>query len=110
VAIELTARQRRAIALAFAPFADRVDAVAVYGSRATGSSRPGSDVDLVFHGDAPSARIRAALDESALSVFADVVRYDEVRNARLLAEIDRDAIPLYTRADLTAFASEEASR
>ncbi len=82
----------------------------MYGSRATGMARLGSDVDLVFYGDASPRRIRAALDESDLSIFADVVRYDEIQNPQLRAEIDRDALPLFTRADLTAFARRDASR
>ncbi|MEP6785438.1 MAG: nucleotidyltransferase domain-containing protein [Sphingomonadales bacterium] len=108
--IELTGMQRTALGRALAPFADEVDSVAVYGSRATGSARRGSDVDLVFYGSASPAYIRLALEESDLSIFADVVKYDEIDNLRLRAEIDRDALPLFRKADLTSFARENTSR
>lgn len=108
--IDLTGIQRAALARALAPFADEMDRVAVYGSRALGTARRGSDVDLVFYGNASASRVGLALAESGLSIFADVVRYDEIQNPRLRAEIDRSALPLFAQADLTAFADGNTSR
>lgn len=108
--IDLTEMQRAALAHALAPFAESVDFVAVYGSRATGAARRGSDVDLVLHGNVSAWHVRSAIEESDLSIFADVVRYDEITNPQLRAEVDRDAQPLFTRAELRAFAKGEATR
>ncbi|KQT32391.1 hypothetical protein ASG29_11410 [Sphingomonas sp. Leaf412] len=68
---------------------------------------PGSDVDLVVYGgfsDADAATVRAELEDSDLSIFADVLAYDAIGNDRLRAEIDRWAEILFTREDLLAAA------
>ncbi|UVO54190.1 nucleotidyltransferase family protein [Sphingomonas sp. SUN039] len=101
--IELTGPQRQALLTAIAPFADTFDSVGVFGSRVTGSSRPGSDIDLVFYGvsdEAIISRLREALEESDLSIFADVHRYETIEHPPLKAEIDRWATPLFAREEL----------
>ena len=101
--IELTERQRQALLAALAPFADEIDAVCVFGSRVAGTSRPGSDIDLVFYGvsdDNIAGQLREALEESDLSIFADVHRYETVDYPPLKAEIDRWATPLFEREEL----------
>lgn len=100
---DLTALQRAALHAVFAPLADRFDEVAVYGSRATGRARPGSDVDLVIRGARGTAlmgKLIGLLEDSDLSIFADVLDYETIRNDRLRAEIDRDAIVLFRSSDL----------
>ena len=107
-AIDLTAPQRRALHDVFRRYADRVETVAVYGSRARGAASPGSDVDIVLYGQLTPGDIAAItndLEESALSVFADVVAYGHVTHAGLKAEIDRIALPLFQRDDLRAAAA-----
>jgi uncharacterized protein len=105
--IDLTDRQRRALLSALVPFADQFDAVSVFGSRVSGSSRPGSDVDLVFYGassDHVIARLREAIEDSDLSIFADVHRYETIAHASLKAEIDRWAKPLFASRELRSAA------
>ncbi len=84
-------------------FADRIDRVAVFGSRATGTERPASDIDLVVHGsidDATVARIWSLLDQSSLAVSVDVVRYDGIPDGSFRRHIDNCAKPLFDRAEL----------
>jgi uncharacterized protein len=101
--IDLTQPQRDALHSVFVPFADRIDIVGVYGSRAQGRARRGSDVDLVVYGkvaDADIARMRIDLDESDLSIFADVTAYDAIAHPRLREQIDQWMKPLFRRHDL----------
>lgn len=105
--IELTSRQRQALLAALAPFSEEFDAVSVFGSRVVGTSRPGSDIDLVFYGASDERvveRLRKALEESDLSVFSDVHRYESISYAPLKAEIDRWATPLFARDELRSAA------
>lgn len=103
--IDLTTPQRAALLSVFSPYADRIDTVGVYGSRAQGSARPGSDVDLVVYGRisrSDIADIAHTLDESDLSIFADVIAYDGIGHTTLKAQIDRWMRPLFQRDDLRA--------
>lgn len=101
--IDLTDIQRRALKSVFVPFADRIETVGVYGSRARGLARPGSDVDLVIYGavdQSDVARIREELCASDLSIFADVIGYRDIAHTPLKAEIDKWMKPLFGCADL----------
>lgn len=101
--IDLTTQQRSVLRSVFEPFAREIETVGVYGSRAQGRARPGSDVDLVVYGSVSEgdiAAIRMGLEESDLSVFADVIAYDRIKHAKLREQIDKWAKPLFTRADL----------
>jgi uncharacterized protein len=101
--INLTAMQRSVLRSVFQPFARKIETVSVYGSRAQGRARPGSDIDLVVFGLADEddiATIRTNLEDSDLSIFADVVAYDGIKHAKLREQIDKWAKPLFTRADL----------
>jgi uncharacterized protein len=87
--------------------ADTIESVGVFGSRATGTARAASDIDLVIHGPMPQAgvdRLVTELGESLLSITADVVVYDRLDHPALKAHIDRVAIPLFTRQALRATA------
>ncbi len=50
------------------------------------------------------SHIKSSLDESDLSIFADVVAYDDIRHAPLRAEIDTWMKPLFRKADLAKIA------
>lgn len=111
-AIDLTAPQRDALRDVFARFADRLDIVGVYGSRVQGRAQPGSDVDLVVYGRVKPrdvAAMRMALDESDLSIFADVVAYEGVEHPPLRAQIDHWMRPLFTRDDLLMSSAKAAA-
>ena len=101
--IDLTEVQREVLRSVLRRYADRVDRVGVYGSRARGTARRGSDIDIVLHGSVDAdtvARIRADLEDSNLSIFADVTALDSVTHPGLLAEIEQFARPLFDHAEL----------
>jgi uncharacterized protein len=87
-----------------APFADRIEAVGLFGSRATGRWRPASDIDLVLTGPrltaADIARIALDLADSYLPVRADVVAAHMIHDPALAAHIARFGVPLFTSEDL----------
>lgn len=93
----LTARQIQKVRRVLEPFQGDIQRVAVFGSRATGLWRVGSDLDLVVFGPISARqidRIWTAFDESDLSITVDIVAYDHIKNARLLDHIDHEALPL----------------
>lgn len=99
----LTATQRRELARVFSPFADRIERVGVFGSRATGRARPNSDIDLVIYGDIDAAletRLWTLLEDSNLAVNADLIAYPLLNHDGLKAHIDATIIPVFERGDL----------
>ena len=100
----LTTAQREALRQALAPFADRIEQVQLYGSRARGDHRPGSDVDLVIRGalnQETLLAIAAAIEASDLSVHADVA-LPPPPGSPLAPVIAQEAITLFERADLAS--------
>ena len=86
-----------------APYADRIDRVGVFGSRATGSARPNSDIDLVIYGridDADIDRLWTLFDDSSISVSVDILRYSADLYPPLKRHIDATMKPLSLRAGL----------
>ena len=63
--------------------------VKVFGSRATGTYRKGSDIDLAYASKQDiTGRLLTALNGLPTPYQFDVVHYDTLDNARLKAEID----------------------
>jgi type I restriction enzyme R subunit len=84
----------------YAPSATRVG---VFGSRATGGARQGSDLDLVLYGpvgEAEADRLFTELEDSLISVASDVVVYGSIANPALKAHIDRVMQPMFEADDL----------
>lgn len=101
----LTQQQHDTILGALAPFADKIERVDLYGSRARGDHQPGSDVDLIVAGKIDLETLLAmavALDESYLSIFADIQRYSDRLDPAFSSNVARDARLLFTRDDLLA--------
>jgi predicted nucleotidyltransferase len=99
----LTTRQISIIRSVLAPFAPRISHVSVFGSRALGSSRENSDIDMAIYGDldeADIASIWTLFDESLLPVHVDVVGYDFIDYPPLRTHIDEAGQILFTRQDL----------
>lgn len=76
----------------FSRFSD-ISEVILFGSRARGTHRPSSDVDLALKGKNLSidtlAKLRYILEEETnLPYFFDIVIYDRVENEALKREID----------------------
>ncbi|MEK6301979.1 MAG: nucleotidyltransferase domain-containing protein [Acidobacteriota bacterium] len=76
-----------------------VQEVRVFGSRATGSARRASDLDLAI--SAPNATAEEwadlfeALEQAPIIYELDLVRLDQTANARLLEKIEREGITVY---------------
>jgi predicted nucleotidyltransferase len=73
----------------------------VFGSRALGTQRPESDVDIALYGDVDellAARIAGELDELPLPYAFDVRAYPCLKHAPLREHIDRVGEVIFTRA------------
>lgn len=77
--------------------------VFIFGSRAKGNYKPGSDIDLaIMNPGVPDTVILALkrdFDDSALPYFIDVVNYQTLQPTDLKAHIDRVGKPFYRRKD-----------
>lgn len=78
-----------------------VEQVILYGSRAKGNFKPGSEIDLCLVGPAltlPSLlRIDTDLDDLLLPYKIDLSIRDHIDNPELLAHIQRTGVSFYRR-------------
>jgi predicted nucleotidyltransferase len=99
----LTQHQLNIIRDVLAPYALAIERVSLFGSRATGTARANSDIDLVLYGPLREAmvnRIWTLFDESGLAIKVDVVAYDLIDAPALKSHIDAVGRPLFAQADL----------
>ena len=79
-----------------------VEKALLFGSRAKGTNRPGSDMDIAIQGANISpmtvARVKAEMDESNLPFRVDVVWHNEKLNPNLTAHIQRIGRVIYDAA------------
>ncbi len=104
-ALSINPEERLALLRTFAPFADCIEEVRLFGSRATGHASPGSDIDLALFGDIDALverRLWTDLDESSLPVAVDLVVYNRIDSTLLKQHIDAVSVPLFNRSDLAA--------
>ena len=84
----------------FASFPE-VIRVVLYGSRAKGSYKPGSDIDLTMHGADLTSALRGTitdkLDELLLPYMIDLSVFAELKQPELEAHIDRVGVVFYER-------------
>jgi predicted nucleotidyltransferase len=75
-----------------------IEAALIYGSRAKGNFRPGSDIDLALKGsclsDGALLRVERALDDLDLPYRMDVSLYASLENPQLRAHIERVGVAL----------------
>lgn len=75
--------------------------VRVFGSRATGRAGRASDLDLAVSAPEASAsewaELREGLEDAPLIYELDVVRMEQLTNARLKEKIDREGVAIYVR-------------
>lgn len=80
---------------------DEVERAVVYGSRAKGSYKPFSDIDITLFGDRLSSRVLNTLamdiDDLLLPYQVDLSLYDQLTNEALLSHINRVGITLYQK-------------
>jgi predicted nucleotidyltransferase len=83
-----------------------VEKAVVYGSRAKGNFKPGSDIDLTLFGDGLTdtvvSRIYWALDDLLLPYKIDLSLFSGLKHAALIDHIRRVGVVLYTREPATA--------
>ncbi|MBK8554778.1 MAG: nucleotidyltransferase domain-containing protein [Lewinellaceae bacterium] len=88
----LTERDLATIQEIFGQFPE-IQTVFIFGSRAKGNFRTGSDIDLaIMHppvGNNTLLRLRNAFEDSSLPYNVDIVNYPALQHADLKAHIDR---------------------
>ena len=79
----------------------RVETAVLYGSRAVGSHKPGSDIDLALGGKALTERelamIASEIDDLLLPYSLDLCRLDAIDNPALLAHIKEAGKTIFRR-------------
>lgn len=77
-----------------------INKAAIFGSRALGTHKEGSDIDIVLYGSVNEkilGQIRNAIDDTALPYFVDVIPYDSIDNPALVQHIDDHARVIFAR-------------
>lgn len=76
-----------------------VERVVLYGSRAKGTYKPGSDIDLTLYGESipqkEKDRILDELDELDLPYVIDLSVFSQLTHAKLRDHIERVGVVLY---------------
>lgn len=83
--------------------ADSIERVDIFGSRAQGTHRPNSDLDLVIHGSLTESqidRLWTLFQESNQPFSVDVKSYPLTRYAPLKAHMDSVRKTLFTHEEL----------
>ncbi|MDB2414760.1 nucleotidyltransferase domain-containing protein [Rickettsiales bacterium] len=80
---------------------EQVDSAILYGSRATGNYRPGSDIDLTLIGDDLDfnllTRIINDLDDLLTAYKFDISIFKDINNEKLIEHINRFGIKFYNK-------------
>ena len=80
-----------------------IEQVILYGSRAKGTHKPFSDVDITLLGIGLSRshlnRLMADIDESSLPYFFDISILSKITNPDLKEQIEKTGVVLYRRED-----------
>ena len=89
-----------------ANFGDEITQVDLFGSRATGSKRENSDIDLVVHRDVREAtidRLWTLFNESNLPFSVDVAGYESTTYPPIREHIDAVSQCLFTAEEIRDF-------
>ena len=70
----------------------------LYGSRARGDARDGSDIDIALFGDNIPLYLNTRLRDAAGLYKLDIVRFDELDQVELKENILRDGIEIYRKS------------
>jgi predicted nucleotidyltransferase len=82
----------------------QVNNALLYGSRAKGNYKNGSDIDLTLYGSANLTRkvlyrIMDELDELLLPYSIDLSLFHEISDTDLITHIQRGGVPFYEKED-----------
>ena len=77
----------------------QIEQAILYGSRAKGNFKPGSDIDITLMGDGLSLavmnEIGLKLDDLLLPYFFDLSVYSHIKDPALLEHIERVGVVIY---------------
>ncbi|MDP1725441.1 MAG: nucleotidyltransferase domain-containing protein [Bacteroidota bacterium] len=94
----LSARDMKTIESILNQFPE-IKQIQVFGSRANGSYKPGSDIDFVILdeelNDRRLMKLKEAFDESSLPFHVDIIHYPALTNEELKKHIDRVGVPIF---------------
>ncbi len=80
---------------------DFIDKVVIYGSRAKGNYRPGSDIDLaVFSATmtfSDQMRLELEIDDLLMPYSVDLLHYEKLTSENLIEHITRMGVLLYAK-------------
>jgi predicted nucleotidyltransferase len=99
----LTPTQLSRIKEILAPFAEHLDRVVLFGSRASSAYHPSSDIDLALYGPIEEKkvdRLYTLFMESSLPVRVDVVSYQAIQSSTLRQHIDQAGVTLFEKEGL----------
>ncbi|MGF1565614.1 MAG: nucleotidyltransferase domain-containing protein [Flavobacteriales bacterium] len=95
---QLTSVKRTRMVEVFSRF-DAIESVVLFGSRALGTARANSDIDLAIKGadiDATTPfKLATQLDDLLIPNEIDLVVYDRIQNDALREHIDRHGVEVY---------------
>ena len=81
-----------------------VEEAIIFGSRAMGTSKNGSDVDIALKGEKINfdtiSTIRSRLDELPYLYMYDVIDYKKISNPAVVAHIDELGITFYKKVEM----------
>ena len=96
----LTERQLQIIADTLRPYAKKITTIGLFGSRATGTYRENSDIDLVLYGTLDENdvdHLHTLFEESSLPVKVDVMAYHLIDYPPLKAHVTAVMRPLFSK-------------
>jgi predicted nucleotidyltransferase len=99
----LSAEHCQIILQVLAPYANSIVRVDIFGSRAQGTHRHNSDLDLVVHGNVSEStidRLWTLFQESPLPFSVDIKSFEHIQYAPLKAHMDAVCLPLFTHDEL----------
>ncbi len=80
---------------------EAIESVIIYGSRAKGNYRAGSDIDLTIKGKVlpflELMQIEDQIDNLYLPYMVDLSQYESLTNKELIEHIDRIGVKIYTK-------------
>lgn len=92
----------------------QIDKILLYGSRAKGNYRNGSDIDLTLIGDqlnySQLSGIESDIDDLFLPYSFDISIFKDIDNPDLVEHINRVGVVLYEKDSLSAFQRVEHLR
>lgn len=88
-----------------------VEEAILFGSRAIGTFKAASDVDIALKGENITASLAAKMkfnieEDSYLPFFFDFLAYSTITNESLIKHIDKKGIVLYRRFDIQSKVAE----